>query len=446
MITIIAGILMLGVLVFVHELGHFCVAKVAGVKVLKFSLGFGPRLISRKWGETEYMICAVPLGGYVQMLGEGGGEEGEKSTGDLSPEERRRSFAAQPVSRRTAIVAAGPIMNLILPFLVLPVAFLVGVQMPAFLEAPPCIGYVVPESPAAEAGFRNGDCITAIGGDAVATWTEANHALLDNAGKTLELAVQRGGAPQVVAFKPEEDGLEGLQSLGLLPEQEPVIGAIAPGMPAQAAGMEKGDRIRTIGGEPVESWYDLKRIIQQSKGAPKIFTVEREGRRLDLEIRPVREKTNGADYLVGIAPLQETIFKRFGPLEAIKAGAERTMELIRLTLVFIQKMIAGHVSTSNIGGPITVVQIAGQAAQTDVASILSVLAFLSIQLGILNLLPIPILDGGHLFFNLYELVFRRPLSLRTREIAQQVGLMMILLLMVLAFYNDIMRLFLGGQQ
>ena len=445
MVTIIAGIVMLGILVFVHELGHFCVAKLSGVKVLKFSLGFGPRLVSRKWGETDYMICAVPLGGYVQMLGEGGGEEGETAAGELSPEERRRSFSEQPVSRRTAIIAAGPLMNLVFPFLILPLAFLVGVQVPAFLEKPPCIGYAAPESAARTAGFQAGDCFTAINGQAVATWTEANRALIAHAGDSLKFTVHRDGRQMLLTIPPEANSLEGLESLGLLPPQEPVVGTLAPGMPAQAAGLEVGDRIVGIDGTPITSWYDLKQVIQGGGGKVQTFTLRRGERQLQLDIQPAREESDGADFLIGIAPRQETIFKRYGPVEAVRAGFDRSLELIELTLVFIQKMFAGHVSTSNIGGPITVVQIAGQAAQTDLASILSVLAFLSIQLGILNLFPIPILDGGHLFFNLFELVFRRPLSLRTREIAQQIGLMLILLLMVLAFYNDIMRLFLGGQ-
>jgi regulator of sigma E protease len=168
--------------------------------------------------------------------------------------------------------------------------------------------------------------------------------------------------------------------------------------------------------------------------------VQREGQPLTVTVTPAQSEPGG-DYLIGIAPHHATTFKRFGPLAAIEAGADRTMELIELTLVFIRKLFAGAVSTSNIGGPITVVQIAGQAAQTDFSSILSVLAFLSIQLGILNLLPIPILDGGHLFFACFELVFRRPLSLKTREIAQQIGLMLLILLMVVAFYNDIVRIF-----
>jgi len=216
-------------------------------------------------------------------------------------------------------------------------------------------------------------------------------------------------------------------------------------MPAQAAGFLEGDRIVAIENQPVSSWYDLRGLIQESQGQPQTFVLDRNGEELSLSIQPITQEGNGPDFLIGIAPRQQTVFKRFGVYDSIKAGADRSVELIKLTLVFIQKLFAGHVSTKSIGGPITVVQIAGQAAQTDLASILTVLAFLSIQLGILNLLPIPILDGGHLFFNLFEFVFRRPMSLRAREVAQQIGLILILLLMVLAFYNDIMRIFFGGQ-
>lgn len=443
MITIAAGIIMLGILVFIHELGHFAVAKFCGVKVLKFSLGFGPKLLAKQWGETEYLICAIPLGGYVQMLGEGSGEGGED--GPLTPEEEARSFAHKPVSRRTAIVAAGPLMNLLLPFLVLPVAYMVGVNLPSFLDEPPCVGYVVADSPGSRAGFVAGDCIEAINGESVANWTDTGPLLIANAGSALEFSLRRNGELATVSISPEESALEGLQSLGLLPPQEAVIGGLAPGMPALAAGMEVGDRILAIDGTPIRSWYDLRGAVQQGGGQAQTFDLQRGERTLSLSIKPVRDEANGAAFLVGISPFQESVFKRFGPLESIQAGAQRTVELIELTLVFIQKMFTGHVSTKSIGGPITVVQIAGQAAQTDLSSILTVLAFLSIQLGILNLLPIPILDGGHLFFNFYEFVFRRPLSLRAREVMQQVGLVLLISLMILAFYNDIMRIFLGGQ-
>jgi len=441
MLTLIAGIVMLGILVFVHELGHFCVAKMTGVKVLKFSLGFGPRLVSHKWGETEYMVCAIPLGGYVQMLGEGGGEQGEEA--ELTPEEKKRSFADKPVGPRTAIIAAGPVMNLLLPFLILPIAYMVGIGLPAYLDAPPCVGYVVADSEAAAAGFKAGDCITALNGDAVANWTETNKGLISHVGSTLSFSVERGAEKTTLTLSPDGGGLDGLQALGLLPVQEAVIGSLTPGMPARAAGMEVGDRIVSVGERQIDSWYELKPAIQDLEGRPGEFTVERDGRLLTLSLAP--ERADGADYLIGVTPLQETTFKRFGLGASIEAGARRTVELIQLTVVFIQKLFAGHVSAKNIGGPITVVQLAGQAAQTDLATVLTILAFLSIQLGILNLLPIPILDGGHLFFNLFELVFRRPMSLKAREIAQQIGLVLLIMLMVLAFYNDIVRVFFGGQ-
>jgi regulator of sigma E protease len=436
-ITIAAGIVMLGILVFVHELGHFCVAKFCGVKVLKFSLGFGPRLVSRQWGETEYMICAIPLGGYVQMLGEGGGEQGEAS--EIDPAEEHRSFAKKSISRRMAIVAAGPVMNLVLPFMVLPLAYLVGINLPVYLDNPPCIGYVLPDSEAASAGFLKGDCIVRISGINVPTWTDTGPALVNSAGEPIVFTFDRNGQQKELTIAPENGALEGLQSIGLLPAQEPVVGAVAPAMPASEAGLKEGDRILAVGEHKIVSWYELKGAIQTSEGQPTKVVVERNGKSMTVTVVP--RKVDGDDnYLIGIGPDQETTFKRFPFGEAVSAGARRSVELIDLTLVFIQKLFAGHVSTSNIGGPITVVQIAGQAAQTNLSSILSVLAFLSIQLGILNLLPIPILDGGHLFFYTFELVFRRPLSLRAREWAQQLGLIMLILLMVLAFYNDIVRM------
>ncbi|MDT8443634.1 MAG: RIP metalloprotease RseP [Desulfuromonadales bacterium] len=437
MITIAAGIVMLGILVFVHELGHFCVAKLCGVKVLKFSLGFGPRLVSHKRGETEYMICAIPLGGYVQMLGEGVGEQGENT--EIDAEEETRSFAKKSIPRRMAIVAAGPIMNLILPFMILPLAYLIGINLPAYLEDPPCIGYIVPGSEADQAGFRKGDCITKISGMEVKTWNDTGPALVNSAGKPIVFTLERSDGTENLVIDSENGALEGLQSIGLLPGQDAVIGGLAPAMPAAEAGFKEGDRILSIGGREIVSWYELKDAIQEVGGQPVAVVVERDMQQLTIELVP--EKADGSDgYLIGVAPHYETNFKRFPFGEAVVAGAERSMDLIELTLVFIQKLFAGHVSTSNIGGPITVVQIAGQAAQTDISSILSVLAFLSIQLGILNLLPIPILDGGHLFFYTFELVFRRPLSLRAREWAQQIGLILLILLMVLAFYNDIIRL------
>ena len=440
MTTIFAGILMLGVLVFVHELGHFWIAKLCGVKVLKFSLGFGPKLLSKTWGETEYLICAVPLGGYVQMLGEGSGEKGEEA--ELSSEEKQRSFSEKPVGQRLLIVSAGPLMNLLFPFLILPFSFMFGVQAPVYYDQPACIGMVVPGTVAAQSGFSAGDCILTVNQKTAATWNETNKAFVAEAGDPLNFVVDRGGKRINLQVAADNNSLEGLQALGLLPFQAARIGDLAPGMPADKAGLQKGDLILQIGGDRIASWYDLKTVIQKVGDHPVSFVVASGGEKLTIEMRPHRQEESG-EFLIGIAPLQETQIKRFGFFAAFREGADRTFELIDLTLTFVQKLFTGSVSAKNIGGPITVVQVAGQAAQTDISAILSVLAFISIQLGILNLLPIPILDGGHILFYLVELILRRPLSVRAREMAQQVGMAMLLMLMVLAFYNDIVRLWPG---
>jgi len=441
-ISIVSGILLLGILVFVHELGHFCVAKFCGVKVLTFSLGFGPRLASHRWGETEYRIGAIPLGGFVQMLGEGGGEHGEDD--DVPPGEEGRSFARQSVWRRTAIVAAGPIMNLILPFLVLPLTYLVGVQLPAYLKEPPCVGYVIGDSAGERAGFLPGDCLVTLNGGEVGTWESVNRELISGIGAQLDFSVTRNGETVEIHVAAEDGNPEGLQAMGLLPQQAAQIGALSKGMPADKAGLEVGDLIVAVSDIEIRSWYDLRPAIQAQGAGELQVTVDRGGERLTFAMTPIKTEDDG-DFLIGIIPEQATVMTRYGLVDSMRSGAERATQLIGLTLVFIQKLFAGHISTDSIGGPIQVVQIAGQAAQTDLSSILGVLAFLSIQLGILNLLPIPILDGGHLFFNLFEMVRGRPLSLRARESAQQIGLILLILLMLLAFYNDIMRLFFGFQ-
>ncbi|MEA3465590.1 MAG: RIP metalloprotease RseP [Thermodesulfobacteriota bacterium] len=437
MVTIISGILMLGVLVFIHELGHFCVAKLVGVRVLKFSLGFGPQLFAYKWGETEYLISCIPLGGYVQMLGEGVAEENV----ELSEQDKKYSFALKSLPRRMAIVAAGPIMNLLLPLLLLPIAYMVGVNVPAYLDESPCVGYVIEDSDAAKVGFMVGDCIQLVNGNAVTTWTGTDKVLIPNVGSKLHMTIDRDGTPVNLTIPADNGSLEGLQSLGVLPYQAAVVGTLSPKMPAKIAGLQKGDHILQIGSIQISSWYELHEVIQQLEGEKTQFEVMRDGDLLSIAIAP-QLNTAKQMWLVGISPLQSYELKKYSVIGAIKIGVRRTVELVDLTLTFLRKMVSGHVSANNIGGPIMVMQIAGQAVQTDISTILTVLSFLSIQLGILNLLPIPVLDGGHLFFNFIELIWRKPLSLRSREVLQQIGMGLLLLLMMLAFYNDIMRIFL----
>ena len=237
----------------------------------------------------------------------------------------------------------------------------------------------------------------------------------------------------------ENESLQGMQALGLLPYQEARIGGTAADMPAAKAGIVAGDLIVKIGDYPIGSWYDLKGVIQEIGEQPTPVYFERSGESLVAELIPQQRDGKG-DFLLGVAPKYSSELVRYGFVDAVGRGVDKTWELIDITIVFVQKMVTGNVSTKNIGGPITVVQIAGQAAQTDLAAILSVLAFISIQLGILNLLPIPILDGGHILFYLIELIIRRPVPIQVRDAAQRVGMLMLLLLMALAISNDIIRL------
>lgn len=437
MVTLISGIVILGVLVFVHEFGHFMVAKACGVKVLKFSLGFGPKITAFKRGETEYMISAIPLGGYVQMLGEGNGESGEDA--DLSEADKLRSFAHQSLGRRVAIVAAGPLMNLALPFLLLPLSYLVGVNIPQYLDGPPCAGYVVAGSEAEQVGFQKGDCIVAVNGDEVSSWNDTFQVMVSHVGSPLKLLVDRQGGQVELTVNSQRQDLEelSLERLGVLPPRAAVVGSVSAGFPAERAGIKPGDRILKINETAISSWYEVRPLVLAAADKPLQVQLERDGQTVKLTLTP--EKSANGDFIIGISPQELVSFKRYGLVKALEAGYRQTVDLIQLTLVFIQKLFSGQVSAKNIGGPIMIFQVAGQAVQTGFSTVLTFMAFISIQLGILNLLPVPILDGGHLFFYFFEFVFRRPLSMRAREILQQVGLALIVTMMVFAFYNDFIK-------
>ncbi len=366
----------------------------------------------------------------------GGGEEGEAS--ELTEEERERSFANKSVAQRLAIVSAGPLMNLILPFLILPISFMAGVEMPTYLDQPACIGYVVEGSNAAEAGFEADDCVVGVNLEKIESWNSANKAFVGQAGNALIFDVMRDGTKQQLSIPSDNDSLEGMQALGLLPRQEAVIGGLADDMPAAKAGIVAGDKILRIADHEISSWYDLRKVIQIVKDQTVPVLIDRSGDSLTVELTPQQREEGGA-YLIGIAPQQESTEVTYGLLESFRQGAKRTWELIELTVIFVQNFYRQclgqeyrrsdyRCSGCRTGGP------------DRSSAILSVLAFISIQLGILNLLPIPILDGGHILFYSIELIIRRPLSFRAREISQQIGMAMLLMLMVLAFYNDIIRL------
>lgn len=352
-ISILSAIVVLGILIFVHELGHFLFAKYFGVGVETFSLGFGPKIFARKVGETEYRISAFPLGGYVKMVGENIDDE-------LPEQDLERSFLAKKPLQRMAIVAAGPCFNLIFAYLIFIVVCMIGIP-----TATSKIGEVLKDKPAARAGLKEGDRVTSIDGQPINRWNDLAQLISDSGGKPLDISVVRDGKAFSVKITPE--------------------------------------------------LHTAKNLLGETVTSPAI----------------------------GVMVSKEFVTERVGPFEALVKGSEHTWNVTKLTVIAVGKIFTGSISADNIGGPIMIAKTAGDQAKTGLVYFLSFMALLSINLGLLNLLPVPILDGGHLVFYLWEMIVGKPVNLKTREVAQQVGLVLLVGLMVLAFYNDIARYLLG---
>ena len=436
-------IVSLGILVTFHEFGHYWVARRCGVKVLRFSVGFGKPLWKRIGRDgTEYVVAALPLGGYVKMLD-------ERET-DVPPEMLSQAFTRKSVFQRFAIVAAGPVFNLILCVFFLWAMFVVGKG-----DFEPQIGRT--QGVAAEAGLRPDDRILAIDGVKMDTWTHAAMALtgiaLDRA--TAQIEVARSGANQTVTldlsrFILPSDETRVLSSLGLSPRQRllpPEISSAAEGSPAAQAGFKPGDRIVAVGDTDIVWWDDIGAAIQTQArpGLPLVVQVQRGGERLALDVTPKWEENDGAPrFVLGVAPVPVTVeydaLLRYGPVDAIGAALHETWRYTTTTLGMIWRMVSGVASLKNVSGPITIAQVANISAQMGLAWFLSFLAVLSLSLCIMNLLPIPVLDGGHLMYYLIEMLKGSPVSERAMIVGQYLGIVLLMGLMGLAFYNDILRL------
>ncbi|MDQ3035039.1 MAG: RIP metalloprotease RseP [Myxococcota bacterium] len=536
--AVVYFVLLVGVLIFVHELGHFAWAKFFGVKVLKFSLGFGPRIAGIQRGDTEYVIAAFPLGGYVRMLGENPNDE-------IAPADQGRSFGEQPLWKRFLIVVAGPMMNLSFPILLYFVVFLGETDM-----APSSVGTVYPDRPATER-ILPGDRVVAIDGDEITTWHQLTEIVRPSAGRTLEFTLERDGERVETTITPALTEAEGLLELresagriGISPYHPlATIGIVSPSQPAAAAGLRTFDRIVAAGGRPVERWIDLQQVLDRNRGSmipitylrpqrltdvltgladldlyePHVATLTPEGgpgtgtersglESSDLYVATVR--TGSAEHRAGLRPgdrlwaldgapirlwaqfqedvraragesraltwrrgdqeitreieltsdrrleggavIYEHAIEHFAPAQidefvpnpaplthAMRESLKATWQMTELIAVSFVRLFQGRISPTEVGGPIAIAQVAGEAAQSGPMTFLSLMAFISINLGLLNLLPIPVLDGGHLFFFAIEGISRRPVSRRVREIASLAGLVMLFVVMVLVFTNDI---------
>jgi regulator of sigma E protease len=437
----LALLVTLGVLVTFHELGHFLVARLSGVRVLRFSVGFGKPIWSRfdRHG-TEFAIAAIPLGGYVRMLDEHepGVVEATRRPGDISHSDLN-------VWWRIAIAAAGPLANFLLAAVVYWFLFVVGTTSVA-----PMLGHVAEGTPAAQAGLIAGEEIVAVDGEATRSWQQVAMALAARLGDTGDIVVstRQPGADQVrdsrLAVGQWHRGVDEpdlLGSLGIEPGLPAVMGRILPDSPAQRAGLRPFDSIEAVDGEPVQSWSEWVSAVQQAPERSLTVSLRRDGRPLTLNVRPEAQTASDGSSMgyVGVAPHMNDI--RYGPLAAVPRGLAETWDKTALTLGLLKKMVTGDVSMKNLSGPITIAKVAGDSARSGWQFFLGVLALLSISLGVLNLLPIPILDGGHILFYSIEAVTGKPVSEHAQVVGTQIGLFLVASLMILALYNDISRLF-----
>ncbi|BBL33862.1 regulator of sigma-E protease RseP [Nitrosomonas stercoris] len=447
--TILAFVIALGLLIAFHEFGHYLVARWCGVKVLRFSLGFGQPLLKKRLGrdQTEWAIAAIPLGGYVKMLDE---REGQVPANELS-----RAFNRQPVSKRFAIVVAGPVANFLLAILLYWLLFIVGVS-----GVKPVIGEVDPATPAALAGFRNGDVITEIGNQPVATWQEARLKLLDNAvDKKTDVRISVTGESRLARqlkldlSQLDTEDLESdfLGKLGLnifRPTIAPVIDRVMTDSAAEYAGLESGDRITTINHEKITTWEEVVDMIRSHPNSALTVGIVRNDKEFVITLQPEAALERGVEIgKAGVTPkiqheaLADLLVNiSYTPATALNKAIAKTWEMSYFTLRMLGKMVTGDVSLKNISGPITIANYAGQTAQMGLSAYLGFLALISISLGVLNLLPIPILDGGHLLYYLVEMVRGVPLSEKIMAFGNQIGVALLITLMLFAIYNDLLRL------
>lgn len=444
---LVGTLIALGVLVTFHEYGHFWVARRCGVKVLRFSVGFGTPLL--RWHDrqgTEFVVAAIPLGGYVKML--------DEREGDVPPELAEQSFNRKSVGQRIAIVAAGPVANFLLALVFFWFVALLGSQ-----QVRPVIGAVQPDSLAAAAGLQAGQEIVSVNGEATSGWAAVNLQLVRRLGEsgTLNLRVLEPGSTvetprqvQLDNWLRGADEPDPIGSLGIRPWRpalQPVLAEVDPEGPAQAAGLQAGDRLLALDGEPLADWQDVVDRVRALPGRAVTLRVERAGQARDVQLT-LAERGEGkarSGYLgAGVQgvewPPEMLREVRYGPLEGIAEGARQTWAMSLLTLDSLKKMLFGELSVKNLSGPITIAKVAGASAESGVGDFLKFLAYLSISLGVLNLLPIPVLDGGHLLFYLVEWVRGRPLSERVQGWGMQIGISLVIGVMLLALVNDLSRL------
>lgn len=418
---------------FVHEFGHFMAAKQVGVLVETFSIGMGPKLLKKKHGDTEYCLSAIPLGGYVKLKGE---------NPDETPTGASDELMSKTIPARFAIFVSGPLMNILLAVILVSAVFFMGIQQPRYLEEPPVIEWVSSDSPAQKAGLQIGDLIRSIGGRAITTWEQAEWLISASGGKPLEIALEREKQARTVTVQPTVEKHFGIADIGIEHAWQPMVTGLVKGYPAEQAGVQAGDAIVALNGTAMPHWLKMVEFLRDYPPNQALqLSLRRNGQQIDLTLTP---KIEGDRKLLGISSerqaFQPTAFRQYGLVESLERGSRKCWEITLITIDSIRGLITRQVSPKTLGGPIMIAQLTGEVVRQGVPESLLFIGFVSLSLGIVNLLPIPILDGGHIFLLLVEFLNRKPLSLKKREIAQFIGLLILIPLFIFIFYNDIARI------
>ncbi len=426
--SLLAFVFVLGILVFVHELGHFLVARWVGVRVLTFSLGFPPRVWGIKRGGTDYCIGAIPLGGFVKMAGENP-DDPHTGAGD--------EFMSRSKWDRFRILFAGPAMNIMFSVVLMTIVLLQGAQVPVFLDDPVVVGSIAKGSPAERAGIRPGDRIIKVSNLDVATWEQFYLSIGGRADRAVPLTVRRDGREAIVTVTPVAASRLQAADIGALPNVHPHVGTLKPGEPAEKAGLKVDDVIEALNGETIAFREQLSAGIRKFPDVPITLRVARGGSSFDLKVTPRR---SGAIGLIGVGLMDATKLVQPGPLGAVKMSVERNVQFAGLIVQTLGGLFTRETSPSQLMGPVAIAQLSGDYAAAGWMALFIFMASLSLNLGLLNLLPIPVLDGGHIFIMALESAARREFSLKMKERMLMAGFAVLMLLMVTVIYNDLARL------
>lgn len=435
MTTLASFLFVLGVLVFIHELGHFLLARWNGVRVLTFSLGFGPKLLKVQRGDTEYCISAIPLGGYVKMAGE---------NPEDSPTGADDEFMSKSKWQRFQILIAGPVMNILLAVVLLAAVLMRGADVLAYLDQPAVVGAVQEGSPAAKAGIQPGDKITKFGTADVRTWEHLDMAVAARPEREVDVTVVRNGREEHLKVRPDltelrtrNDARFEVGTIGVLPDVYPSVRSLVPGSPAEGAGFKPHDVILAVDGKRVVFQSMVIEIVSKKADQPVVFKIRRDGQEQDITVTPKKE---GDTAKVGMYMDEATKSYKPTPIEAIGMSIQRNIEMSGMILGTLKDLITGEASPKQLMGPVGIAQLSGESAQAGWLALIGLMASISLNLGLLNLMPIPVLDGGHIFIMAIETISRRDFSLQVKEKMLFVGFVLLMTLMVTVIYNDLTRI------